>query len=323
MVAMMTGVRDQKLDAIDFHHVPEAFRAVVRDWYAGRVEPLTLNGDRAVHLPHPAGGGRVLKLKGAGLKGEPVRIGHLHRSGPAAPVFDFDGRMMEDVASGHDGAPEGGCSFQQAATEYHVTQRLAAAGYPVLDCVGYGRIEKDGQASWFALFDLEPGLTVVTAYPEIPAELWLELTAEVGRAIVDLAVTQDLIGYCWYTLAPDGRRLLRDLHPFRQADPISMSQVSWAMQVFFALHMPSNTHRLRAPGWGDTGMPPDAHVEPFRAVCPDASLADHDALREQLVAPYMLKPPQGFHPERLIAILRENPITAALLDASPPGFARP
>ena len=31
--------------------------------------------------------------------------------------------------------------------------------------------------------------------------------------------------------------IIKDLHPFRMADPISMSQLSWVMQLFFALHI--------------------------------------------------------------------------------------
>lgn len=97
-------MQDQQLDAIEFFDVPAAHQRIVREWYGGRVAALALDGERSVHLPHPDGGGRVLKLKGAGLAGGPVQFGTYHRTGPKAPVFDFDGRMMEDVAAGHDGA---------------------------------------------------------------------------------------------------------------------------------------------------------------------------------------------------------------------------
>ena len=63
-------------------------------------------------------------------------------SGPKAKLFDFDGRMMEDVASGHDNAYVGGATFQQAVIEYRVTQLLASLGYPVVPCLGFGRVEK-------------------------------------------------------------------------------------------------------------------------------------------------------------------------------------
>jgi hypothetical protein len=64
-----------------------------------------------------------------------------------APVFDYDGRMMEDLASGHNNAYAGGASFQQAAVEYRMTQRLASLGYRVVPCLGFGKAEKAGLSS--------------------------------------------------------------------------------------------------------------------------------------------------------------------------------
>ena len=315
-------MQDQQLESIEFHHVPAQFRQPVIDWFSGRLAALAVDGSRSVRLPHPQGGERQLKLKGAGFMGGPVRFGVYHRSGPKAPVFDFDGRMMEDVASGHDGAPSGGCSFQQAATEYHVTRRVTAAGYAAIPCLGYGRIRKDGLSSWFSLFDHEPGLATELIYPDIDLGGWIDLNAAIGPVMADLAVAHDLIGYCWYAIAPDGRRLLRDLHPYRFADPLNMSQVSWVMQLFYAMHIRGNAQRLRALKWNEPAMPPDLHVWQYRPFCPEVRLADHDALRENLVVPYMLGPPTNFEPDRLIAVLQANPITAGMLKACPPAFAR-
>ena len=42
--------------------------------------------------------------------------------------LDFDGRMTEDVASGHNNAFVGAASFQQAAIEFSTTQALAKLG---------------------------------------------------------------------------------------------------------------------------------------------------------------------------------------------------
>lgn len=315
-------MQDQRLDAIDFHHVPEPFQEPVRAWYEGRVAALAVDGTRSVHLPHPAGGGRVLKLKGAGLGGGPVEFGTYHRTGPRAPVFDYEGRMMEDVAAGHDGAFRGGVSFQQAATEYRVAERLQALGYAVVPCVGYGRIARDGRTSWFSLFDHEPGLSGETIYPALPLAAWLHLNREIGELLFELAVRHDLIGYCWYSATADGRYLIRDLHPFRLADPVNMSQLSWVMQLFFALHVRGNAQRLRALEWKDPRLPEDLHVWQYRAFCPGVTLADHDALRHDLVMPYMLGPPADFSVDRLVEVLRNNRITTALLAACPPQFAR-
>ena len=315
-------MQDQHLDRIEFRHVPDACQAPVRDWYAGRLAASRIDGDRSVHLPHPAGGGRVLKLKGAGLSGKGVEFGRFHRTGPKAPVFDFDGRMMEDVASGHDGAFDGGVSFQQASTEYRVTQTLTALGYATVPCLGYGCIEKAGRVSWFSLFDHEPGLSGDMIFPQVPLDLWIALNREIGELMFTLAARHDLIGYCWYSQTPDGRRFIRDLHPYRLADPYNMSQVSWVMQLLFAMQIRGNGQRLRAPKWKEPGMPPDLHVWQYRAFCPDVRLEDHDALRHEVIAPYMLGPPQDFRFEALVTLLRRNRISAALMDACPAKFAR-
>lgn len=315
-------MQDQRCDRIDFWHVPAACEGAVRDWYAGRADALAVDGTRSVHLPHPAGGGRVLKLKGAGLAGGPVEFGTYHRTGPKAPVFDYEGRMMEDVAAGHDGAYRGGASFQQAATEYRVAERLGALGHAVVPCLGYGRLTQGGLTSWFSLFDHEPGLRGETIYPQLPLAEWLHLNGAIGELLFELAVRHDLIGYCWYSATADGRYLIRDLHPFRLADPVNMSQISWVMQLFFALHVRGNAQRLRAFEWRDPRLPEDLHVWQYRAFCPGVTLADHDALRHDLVMPYMLGAPADFSVDRLVGVLRDNPITAALLEACPPQFAR-
>jgi len=318
------SAQNQDLDSVEFWHLPAAMQGAVRDWYAGRLPALAIDGGRSVHLPHPAGGGRVLKLKGAGYGGGPVKFGHFHDTGPKAPVFDFEGRMMEDVAAGHDGAFRGGASFQQAVAEYLVSAMLAERGYPVVPCVGYGRIAKGGRTSWFAVFDQESGLSSDTIYPGVPLDDWIRLNAEIGALMFELATKHDLIGYCWYSSTPDGRYLIRDLHPYRLADPINMSQISWVMQLFFAMHIRGNGQRFRvAPKYRGPEMPPDLHVWQYRAFCPEARLEDHDQLRHELVKPYMLSPPKNFSVDRLLRLLRDNRITAALLEACPPQFTRP
>jgi hypothetical protein len=315
-------MQNQKLDSIDFWHVPAELQTPVRNWYEGRLAALSLDGGRSVHLPHPAGGGRVLKLKGAGNCGGPVKFGHFNKTGPKAPVFDFEGRMMEDVAAGHDGAFRGGASFQQAGTEYRISAMLAALGYAVVPCVGYGRIAKGGQISWFTVFDHEPGLNADTVYPNLPLDVWIRLNTEIGGLMFELAVKHDLIGHCWYALTSEGRYLIRDLHPYRLADPVNMSQISWVMQLFFSMHIRGNGQRLRAFKWKDPAMPPDLHIWQYRAFCPEVCLEDHDQLRHELVKPYMLSPPKRFSVDRLLRLLRNNRITGALLEACPPQFTR-
>ena len=92
-------------------HVDEVVAEQVRAFLAGKVKDFVRDGDRSVRFPHPLGGDLQLKIKGAGMKGGGIQFGTQHKTGPKAPLFDFDGRMMEDVASGHDNAYVGGATF--------------------------------------------------------------------------------------------------------------------------------------------------------------------------------------------------------------------
>jgi hypothetical protein len=315
---------DRSIDSIEFRHVPDHCQAPVRAWFEGRTKPIKIDGTRSVHIPHPEGGGRVLKIKGAGFAGGPVQFGVYHHTGPKAAQFDFDGRMMDDVASGWDGAFEGGASFQQAVTEYNMGQRLTALGYDIVPCIGYGRVIKNGLSSWFAVLDHEAGLRTDSdmMYPDIGIEEWKRLNTIIGDLMFTLAVRHDLIGHCWYQGASDGRLLIRDLHPFRYADPLNMSQVSWVMQLFYAMHIRGNAPRLLGLKRNDPEEPRDLHVWQYRAFCPNVTLEDHDELRHELVIPFMLKPSADFAFDRLVALLRRNRITASLMEACPPKFAR-
>ena len=76
----------------------------VRELFAGKRSKHILDGSHSIRLPHPQKKDFWLKIKGAGYMGGPIGFGQYLRTGPSAPVFDFDGRMMEDIASGHDNA---------------------------------------------------------------------------------------------------------------------------------------------------------------------------------------------------------------------------
>lgn len=317
-------MQEERIEAIEFRHVPQTCQAPVRAWFEGQLTALKLDGRRSVHIPHPDGGGRVIKIKGAGVAGGPVQFGVFHDTGPRAAQFDFDGRMMDDVASGWDGAFEGGASFQQAVTEFNMSNTLIALGYDIVPCIGYGRVVRGGLSSWFAVLEHEPGLRTDSdmMYPDIGIEEWKRLNTIIGDLMFTLAARHDLIGHCWYQGAADGRLLIRDLHPFRYADPLNMSQVSWVMQVFYAMHIRGNAPRLLGLKRNDPAEPSDLHVWQYRAFCPEVSLNDHDELRHKLVVPYMLQPPENFMFDRLVSVLRSNRITAALMDACPAKFAR-
>ena len=145
---------------------------------------------------------------------------------------------MEDVASGHDNAYVGGATFQQTATEYRMAKLLTSLGYTAVPCLGFGRVEKAGLSSWFAVFEMEDDWFAIKP-PRFSLEHYCESKVAMGELLLDLAVKHDLIGYASFLGTRDGQRCIKDLHPFRMADPVGMSQLSWVMQLFFALHIVS------------------------------------------------------------------------------------
>jgi hypothetical protein len=135
-------------------------------------------------------------------------------------------------------------------------------------------------------------------------------------------VKHDLIGYAWYVGKPGGARYIKDLHPFRMADSVGMSQLSWVMQLFYALHIVSLAAIHFSKKLTVGKAPDDIQALCFRAILPSASKADHAALRRALVARYMLGAPKSFDQRALVAVLHGNPITRAMLDLCPPKYER-
>ena len=311
---------DQQRIAV--RHLSEAVEGRVREWFAGTIADARRDGARSVRVAHPERDGFDLKIKGAGFRGGPIRFGELRQTGPRQPVFDFDGRMMENVAAGHDNAYQGGASFQQAANEFRVTAILAGFGIPVVPCVGYGRIDQGEATAWFAVFEYDRAWNDKVVVPHVSIEEFAEANLRVGQVLLDLALARDLIGYCWFVGAPAGSYLMKDVHPFRLADPVNMSQLSWVMQLIFGIHILclAAAHFPRAAK--SQNVPEDLQAYPFRAVLPTATKADHDQLRFSVVARYMLRPPEHFDPGELLAALRRNPISSALLDLCPERFVR-
>lgn len=311
-----------RIDRIEFRHLSADVGQRVHDWFAGDVATNAIDGTRSVHIPHPEKEGFDLKIKGAGFRGGPIRFGTLHRSGPKAPLFDYEGRMMEDVASGHDNAYQGAASFQQAANEYRVSGLLNGLGYPTVPCLGYGKVEQGGLSAWFSVFEWDRAWNENVVVPHISIEEWVEANRKSGHLILDLAIEHDLVGHCWYVAKPDGSYLIKDLHPFIRADPVNMSQISWVMQVFFALHIRCRA-AVHVPVWDDIeDIPENMQACPLQAVCPGATTADHDSLRLALVPRYMYGPPSDFSVAELLALLEGSPISRALLDICPDRFTR-
>lgn len=310
-----------KIDNIEFRHADSQICEVVMEWFEGRALKHVLDGDRSIKIANPHKPGFEIKIKGAGFSGTGIRFDTRHKSGLKAPVFDYDGRMMEDVAAGHDNACLGGASFQQSVNEYKITRRLEELGIPVVPCPGYGKITSMGKTSWFSIFEMETDWRNIVI-PKVEMDEFVDANIEVSSKILDLAISHQLIGYCWCVGAPGGQRYLKDLHPFRLADPVNMSQVSWVMQVLFDLHILClsalffpNLHELK-------NVPENLQALPFRCVLADAGKQEHEALRWSIIAKYMLKPPENFDAETLIALLYANPISAALMDLCPAEYAR-
>lgn len=300
------------------HHLSPEVAERVRAWFRGDITDFKVDGERSVRFAHPGLDDHDLKIKGAGYLGREIRFGQFHRSRLKAPVFDFDGRMMEDVASGHDNAFLGGASFQQAVTEYAIGARLSALGYDAVPVLGYGSVSRDGMTSWFSVFEWEREMNSI-APPRATIDAFAEANLFYGHQALELARRHGLIGYFWYAATPGGSRRLKDLHPFRQADPVNMSRISWVMQVFFCLHTValSTIHLVRRAG---CEAPGDIQALLFRAILPTVTAADHEALRKELVAPYMIGPPADFDPGRLQAVLERHALTAALLELCPDEF---
>ena len=144
-----------------------------------------------------------------------------------------------------------------------------------------------------------------------------------SRFLTDVAIEHKLIGYCWYVGTQGGPYFLKDLHPFRSADPINMSQLSWVMQLFFVLHTLalSAIHFPRATNLQN--VPEDFQAYPFRAFLADATKAEHEELRWALVSRYMLRPPESFDQAALLRTLCDNRITNTLMELCPGEYARP
>lgn len=303
------------------NHLSPAVAGVVSAWFRGEIDVFELSGDRSVVIVHPEAPGKRIKIKGAGLHGKPLGFNQRHASGLKAPRFDFDGRMMEDVAAGHDNSWFGGASFQQVTVEYAVSRQLNALGYPTVPCLGHGRVTRGGRASWFSVFELDPAWRSMTR-PDFSIDAYMAQTTLYGAQVLELASKHSLIGYYWYVGDPAGGPLLiKDVHPFYRADAINMSRLSWAMQVLFAIHIVALTTILLPRIADAPDKPADAQALPFRSFCPGATREDHEALRWTVIGPYMLGSPKDFDPRRLEGVLKANPITAALLERCPPEYA--
>jgi len=313
---------EMDIQQIEIRHASGPVADRVRRWFETTRRVGKPDGSRSIRLPHPEKRGFEIKIKGAGFLGGQIHFGQHLRTGPVAPQFDFDGRMMADVASGHDNAYLGGASFQQAATEYAVSGILADLGHAVVPCLGYGRVSTATHDSWFSIFEWDSTWRGSFVPPHVSLDEFLAANVRLGGLLLDLAVQHGLIGHCWYIRAADGTYFIKDLHPFCRTDPVSKSQLSWVMQLLFNLHIRcqgsfTNMHRAKVQN-----LPADLEAYPLRALIPDAVAADHEQMKAMIVRPYMRTVPTEFSPRTLLSALRATRVGAALLERCPPAYAR-
>jgi hypothetical protein len=306
---------------ITFKYASPGVEAAVREWFAAYDLPRKVDGDRSIRIPHPDYEGLELKIKGAGYRGGPIQLGTFHRSNLKAPVFDFEGRMMEDVASGHDNAFVGGATFQQTIAEYAMSQLMQRIRVAHVPCIGYGKLETDTAISWFSLHDWDPRLVRVVP-PDVSPEEFASAKLRAGSELLNLALRHDIIGHCGYAKIDD-QYFFTDLHPFRLLDAFNMSQVSWVMQIIFNLHVMAFDIMRFFTGEMAEEFPADVQAYPFRCALPDATREDHEDLRWTVIAPYMLDRPDDFSMRALCTALCRNRISKALLELCPPQFERP
>lgn len=304
----------------DYRHLDPEIVGQVEKWFRREIAEFTLDGDRSVRFAHPTKPDHLLKIKGAGLLGRGIRFGRRHNPDLIIPLFDFEGRMMDDHAAGYDNAPVGGASFQQCANEFEMSARLSGLGYNVIPCLGYGRIDRGDRTSWFCVFELEKSLLGLVP-PRFSIEEYADAHTAYSHETRELAVTHRLFGHYWYLSAPDGPRVIKDLHAFRYADPVSMSRTSWAMHVFYSLHLTALSGILFAKRCDPATVPVDFPTQVFRAFHPDVTKQDYEAVRRELVQRYMLAEQANFDPVELHDLLHRNILTRAILDACPDEFA--
>lgn len=311
-----------KIESIEIRHASDAVAGRVRAWFQTERKVGAVDGSRSIHLPHPERQGFTLKIKGAGYRGGDVRFGTLSKTGPMALAFDFDGRGVPDLASGHDNAFLGAASFQQAATEFNVSRLVSELGMPVVPCLGYGRINTQRHSAWFSIFDWHRDWSSAGVPREGPLDGYLEANYRMTEVMLSLAREHDLIGYCGLVQSGSHDYLLKDLHPFRQTNPISCSNLSWVMQVMFTINIRCQINRFFPAAANRADIFEEVVAHTLRPVLADATPADYEAMRTSIVKPYMRVPAEPFDPRDLLAALQATRIGSALLSQCPEKYTR-
>lgn len=308
-----------EIRSVEVRHASAAVERRVRAWFETASRIGAVDGGRSVHLPHPEKRGVSLKIKGAGDRGGPIRFGTRLNNGPVAPRFDFDGRMMVDIASGHDNAFVGGASFQQTATEFRMAATFAELGIPVVPCVGYGRVATDAHVSWFSLHEWPRGYADIVADETDSYRL---VNLRLSELMLDLAVNHGKIGYFWFARGPGQQDLAFDLHPFVQLDPLSASQLSWVMHLAYAYYIRCRACEVFPAKAGVRNLSPDIAAFPLRGLLADANHADYTDLRTWIIRPSKRLGGEQFSSSTLAAMLKASRVGSALLERCPESYTR-
>ncbi|WP_169196764.1 hypothetical protein [Devosia sp. MC1541] len=305
--------------SINVHHASPAIAKRVTAWFERPSRVGVLDGGRSIHLPHPEKRGYSLKIKGAGHLGGEIKFGTYPDKGPTAPRFDFDGRMMVDVASGHDNAFVGGASFQQAATEYRMAREFAGLGIDVVACVGFGSVSTDTHVSWFSIHEWPIGYLDLSADETDNYRL---ANLEVGQLMLNLAQHHGKVGYFWVAKNAAGHKVAFDLHPFTAVDPLNCSQLSWVMQLAFTYSVRCQACEVFPALERVKNPDPDIAAFPLRALLPSATRDDYLDLRHNLMKPAKQLSRGEFSSTALLKIISSTRIGRVLLDHCPTEYAR-
>ena len=100
------------------------------------------------------------------------------------------------------------------------------------------------------------------------------------------------------------------------------SQLSWVMQVIFALYVRCRACLHFPAAAGVTDLSPDLAAFPLAPVLPDACHDDYMDLRTLVVKRFMVPSLEQFSSRDLVDALRHTRVGRALLDICPDRYAR-
>ncbi len=198
-----------------------------------------LSESRAVIIPSESGlRYDGIKIKGCGFDGGTVVIDEFHAQEYSLPHYDWEGCHQADGARAFERAPKGGMSWQQARNELEVTEYLTERGFDTYGALGYGRLERDGQRSWFCVLNAPFAPYWRWARPDYDEHLVPEIPraqARFQKRLRELGIDLTLFGMA----NVEGRLARKDFHTARFAgrNDSTMTRLMYALfDVNFTLY---------------------------------------------------------------------------------------